>query len=107
MPTTGQNEAIRRGDHKKVRFEIDVEELEGDFYWYLKVVFDTGATFKADDPLIEKNNNDITFENGEIIFDINSIDTQPLTKRTYKHELRIRDSLDNVSTLARGEIKIF
>lgn len=94
MPTTGQNFSLMEGDHKVIRFEVsgfntaDAEEI----YWYC-----SGE--------IEKDISDMTVTDDEIKFDLNSEDTVGMNGR-FKHELKIIDSVGNVSTLAVGKMTV-
>ena len=108
---TGQNERIRKGDHKKVVFDVELDEIEDltkvdKIYWYLCTSYTDNKTLQADNPIIEKEKEDMKVEQESIEFDLYSGETSIDTGRYY-HELRIKDDLDNISTLARGRITIY
>ena len=107
----GQNERIRKGDHKKVVFDVELDEIEDltgvdTIYWYLDTAYTDNETLQADNAKIEKEKEDMEVEQKSIEFDLYSGETLIDTGKYY-HELKIKDDLDNISTLARGRIIIY
>ena len=108
-----QNVDLRKGDHKQLVFDVklpenmnSLENLEK-IYWYCAGDFTSGETFKADEPALEIEKADMLVQDSTIRVDINSTDSQSLVVGNYKHELRVEDLAGNISTIARGNLKVF
>jgi len=110
---TGQDIQIRKGDHKQLIFDVtlpnemssleDVEKI----YWYYDNSFTSGETFKADDPMLEKEKIDMIIETSILKIDITTTESQLIDVGRYQHELRIEDIEGNISTIARGVLQCF
>lgn len=89
MTMTTQNMSIIQGDHYKAHFSADDYDPREtlDIYWIC-----------GD---IEKTKTDMQLTENEITFHIRSSETEDMNG-SYKHELKIVDDSNNVSTVAKG-----
>jgi len=108
-----QDIKFRRGDHKELIFDIilsnDIDNLSDveKIYWYVDENFISGETFQADDPILEKHKTDMTVETSTIEIDLITKETQSIKTGVYCHELKIKDAAGNVSTMARGRLRLY
>ena len=94
MPLEEQNFRMFEGDHIEVTFDTEGIDLTTakNIYWFTEFG-------------LQKIETDMTITTNSISFEISSEETKGFNGR-YKHELKIVDNNDNVSTIARGSMSI-
>lgn len=94
MPLEEQNFKMFEGDHQEVTFDIEgIDPTSAkNIYWFTEFG-------------LQKTETDMTITTNSISFEISSEETKGFNGR-YKHELKIVDNNDNVSTIARGSMSI-
>jgi len=94
MPLEDQDFRMFEGDHIEVTFDTEGVDptTAKNIFWF--------SGFG-----LQKTETDMTITENSIIFEISSEETKDFNGR-YKHELKIVDNNDNVSTIARGTISI-
>ena len=99
MTARNQDFEIFRGDHARLMFNTEIDNLD-----QTEIVWKAVSMGKGGDIVIRKEET-ITVDDFDIIVELLPEDTIDLNGR-YRHELRIRDGIGNVSTIAKGKMLV-